>query len=684
MSRLRKSKLILVLALLFAIPAGIIFAPAPTNAVSGADFNPGRIIDDSVFYNSSSMSASQIQTFLNSKVPTCDTNGTQLSEFGGPDLNNDGKVQRWEWAKHNYNQTTFTCLKAYQQDIPQMEAASGLCGAINSANDRTAAQIIKDVSNACGINPQVLIVLLNKEQSLVVDTWPLNIQYNSATGFDCPDSAPCDPQYAGFFYQVYYAARQFKIYKAFPNDYNYIAGRTNNIYWHPDLSRCGSSQVFIQNQATAALYVYTPYRPNQAALDNLYGTGNSCSSYGNRNFWRMFSDWFGSTHDTTRKLQVTLYDAVTDQTGERAKIGYSLIRKPSSNVTIRFNVSSVSNIRIVGNASLTITPATWDKPELNTLIIAGLHNSDVTDIVHAYVVASTPTSSDNYFASLTSSQMEKARITNLPSDSTTVYRLYSSTYRQHRFTSSTDERSSLITQGWASEGTGFYTCRGGASTIVRMSKEGSHETRLADTSSTKYAQYRADGFTLEWPVGAAADNGNVPVYERYDPVLDRTLYTTSASEGLSAGFEDKGIAFYACSSDSKPIYRLYQPEYNKHFITDGESERDKAINQSAYRYENVSFYVCGDGDKNVYRLYRKSSNSHLYTTSVSERNSAVNNHGFVYEGVAFQVCNDSTRDVYRLYRKSSNSHLYTTSVSERNSAVNNHGFVYEGVAFQSL
>ena len=53
--------------------------------------------------------------------------------------------------------------------------------------------------------------------------------------------------------------------------------------------------MYIRNQATAALYIYTPYRPNQGALNNLYGTGDSCSSYGNRNFWRMFTDWFGST-----------------------------------------------------------------------------------------------------------------------------------------------------------------------------------------------------------------------------------------------------------------------------------------------------------------------------------------------------------------------------------------------------
>jgi hypothetical protein len=29
-------------------------------------------------------------------------------------------------------------------------------------------------------------------------------------------------------------------------------------------------------------------------LSNLYGTGNSCSSYGNRNFWRIYYEWFGN------------------------------------------------------------------------------------------------------------------------------------------------------------------------------------------------------------------------------------------------------------------------------------------------------------------------------------------------------------------------------------------------------
>lgn len=325
------SSLTLILACLVVSGFAIISQAPTTTAASGNDFKAGRIIDDAIFYNSSAMSVSEIQSFLNSKVPTCDTKGSQLSEFGGPDLNGDGKVQRWEWGKSKHNQTIFTCLKDYKQNTPQMEAASGLCGGVSARTNRSAAGIIYDVARACSINPQVLIVLLNKEQSLVVDTWPLNQQYKSATGFDCPDTAPCDPKFAGFFYQVYHAARQFKVYKAFPNSYNYIAGRTNNIYWHPDLGRCGSSQVFIENQATAALYIYTPYRPNQAALNNMYGTGNSCSSYGNRNFWRMFTDWFGSTRSVGEAAIFKRYNQLGGASGKMGEavsdIRCNLVRK---------------------------------------------------------------------------------------------------------------------------------------------------------------------------------------------------------------------------------------------------------------------------------------------------------------------------------------------------------------------
>lgn len=267
----------------------------PSFAVTGSDFKAGHIIDDAVFYNEGALDASSIQNFLNTQVPTCDTNGTRpAAEFGRSDINRAQYAALKGWQSPPY-----TCLKNYTQNIPQMEAASGYCNAIPAATNQSGAQIINSVAKACHISPQVLLVLLQKEQSLVLDTWPLNKQYTNATGFACPDTAPCDPAYGGFFYQVYYAARQFQVYKARPNSYNYVAGRTNNIYYNPNLSACGSSPVYIENQATAALYIYTPYQPNSAALNNLYGTGDGCSSYGNRNFWRLFSDWFGSTYSAT-------------------------------------------------------------------------------------------------------------------------------------------------------------------------------------------------------------------------------------------------------------------------------------------------------------------------------------------------------------------------------------------------
>lgn len=117
-------------------------------------------------------------------------------------------------------------------------------------------------------------------------------------GFACPDTAACDAKYYGFFNQVYGAAWQLKRYANPPGTSQYYTwyapGKSWNVRYHPNVA-CGSSPVLIQNQATANLYYYTPYQPNAASLAAGTGTGDSCSSYGNRNFYRYFADWFGST-----------------------------------------------------------------------------------------------------------------------------------------------------------------------------------------------------------------------------------------------------------------------------------------------------------------------------------------------------------------------------------------------------
>jgi hypothetical protein len=263
--------------------------PNRATALSGSEFRAGRIMDDGIFFNSGSMSEGQIQEFLNAKVPVCDTNGEKLiydSRYGDT-------VTRKVYAERRGVSTPFVCLKDYRQDTGNKSPEEMLCNG-HVAGNKSAARIIKEVADSCGVSPKVLIVLLQKEQSLVTDDWPWPRQYRSATGYGCPDTAPCDAQYYGFFNQVYNAARIYKYYAKYPNSFNHIAGRNNNVLYHPNTG-CGRSSVFIANQATAGLYNYTPYQPNAAALSNLYGTGDSCSAYGNRNFWRMFNDWFGGT-----------------------------------------------------------------------------------------------------------------------------------------------------------------------------------------------------------------------------------------------------------------------------------------------------------------------------------------------------------------------------------------------------
>lgn len=262
---------------------GFSLSAQSTSALAGSEFRAGRIIDDSVFFNPGPFNTQSIQSFLESKVPSCDTNGTKAY----------GSTTRAAYGASKGNPAPYTCLRDYRQDVSTKAAEPGLCNGINGGN-KSAAQIIHEVSQSCGINSRVLIVLLQKEQSLITDDWPWNIQYRSATGYGCPDTAPCDTDYYGFFNQVYAAARGYKYYAAHPDYFGYKHGRNNYIQYNPN-SGCSGAQTYIDNQATAGLYIYTPYQPNQAALNNLYGSGDGCSAYGNRNFWRMYNDWFGPT-----------------------------------------------------------------------------------------------------------------------------------------------------------------------------------------------------------------------------------------------------------------------------------------------------------------------------------------------------------------------------------------------------
>jgi len=187
-------------------------------------------------------------------------------------------------------------LKTLRQDVAtrakEVSSTTGnlICEEIKGGSKLLASTIIYRAQVACGISAKVILVTLQKEQGLITKSNPTDWNINQALGYGCPDDGGCSESYEGFGYQVYTGTRQFKAYKA--ANFAKQPG-TFNIAYHPYNSSCGTKSVKISNYATAALYNYTPYVPNAAALANLTGTGDKCSSYGNRNFWYYYNSWFG-------------------------------------------------------------------------------------------------------------------------------------------------------------------------------------------------------------------------------------------------------------------------------------------------------------------------------------------------------------------------------------------------------
>lgn len=228
----------------------------------GSAFDPGNLISDEEFFTKATMSVDEIQAFLNDKVPNC--------------------------------RAGYICMKDYVETTFSREPTV-LCDYYPGAENESAAQIVYKVSQACGVSVEALLVLIQKEQSLVTHTWPSTWRYEKATGYACPDTAPCDERYFGFYNQVYNAAKQFKRYSNPPGTSRFFTwfpvGQTTQVRLHPNAT-CGTIPVSIRNQATAGLYYYTPYTPNASAVVNISSVGDSCSSYGNRNFWRIYNFWF--------------------------------------------------------------------------------------------------------------------------------------------------------------------------------------------------------------------------------------------------------------------------------------------------------------------------------------------------------------------------------------------------------
>jgi len=622
----------LFLGTIFTVP-GVIANIAKASPVVG--FNAGRIIDDGVFTNSSSMDVGQIQAFLNSKVPTCDT-----------------------WHASGYGQNPpFTCLKDF------------------SENGRSAAQIIYDTARQYRINPQVLIVLLQKEQGLITDTWPLASQYRSATGYGCPDTAACDATYYGFTNQITWAAKMFRaVLNDSPTWYSpYILGN-NDILWSPNRS-CGSSTVNIQNRSTQALYDYTPYRPNQAALDAGYGAGDSCSSHGNRNFYLYFTGWFGSTSFTpvtkcdSKVAEVVCVWSVRKSDGSQfltsseTELGSAMFSYGWANEGIVFYASGTQKAGTVPIHRLLNDGThyyTADQSEYNSLLSAG---GWIDEGVPFYVYPSTASTNVSHG----------------------IYRLYNSTLKQYYWTLDENTKTYLMNTGYSLEPSPFNTFSG----LVDLALPATGRANIYSFKGYSGYFYTTSFSELEAVIKAGysyygvlttaneADTGT-PVYRLQ--ASGRHLYTANASERDIAvsryGYIYEGIGFYIDDSSAQ-IYRLTNANSNNYYYTASTDEVMSLANTDGWTYDDIVV------DNNitpspVYRFLNLLNNKHFYTIDINE-GSRITNKGWKYETVAFYADKSTGLPVYRLL--SHDKHFYTASTTERDLAVSKYGYQYEGIAF---
>lgn len=229
---LRKITIIILVGLFLAQP------------VLASEFNPNYIISDSEILDDTTMDLADIKEFLTSK-------GSYLATY----------------RTANYDDITKTAAEIiYDASLNNYD-----CDGVTLSDNPTQAER-KLKCKPVSINPQFLLVLLQKEQSLIEEsTIDKQSQLDWATGYGCPDTGGCNERWKGFGKQINSAALQFYSYIDEPQLYKYKVGETYTLT-NTDKE---DSVVTPANLATAALYNYTPHVYN-----------------GNYNFWKIWNRYF--------------------------------------------------------------------------------------------------------------------------------------------------------------------------------------------------------------------------------------------------------------------------------------------------------------------------------------------------------------------------------------------------------
>jgi len=317
--------LAIIWPLLFTAPA----ARAQFNI--DPSFNPNQIINDTDLLDYNSLSLTDIQNFLQNQ-------GSFLAGYVTPDTN--GVIKSAAQIIYDATNNNYDCDGVTLSATPTVAEKSVKCQHITT------------------VNPKLILVLLQKEASLISDPNPPQSHLDWAAGYGCPDGWVCNPYYKGFGKQVNSAALQFRDYMLNPQQYPFQAGQayevSNTLGPYASATANQTTIVIPQNQATAALYDYTPHVFNGnynfykfwnayfPQVDRIYPDGSVIQAAGDPNVWliengakRQFANWsaFTSRFSPNQIVAVTAADLNNYPTGDEIKFAnYSLVRTPDKKI----------------------------------------------------------------------------------------------------------------------------------------------------------------------------------------------------------------------------------------------------------------------------------------------------------------------------------------------------------------
>lgn len=341
--------------LFFILAIGVFFANQEARAQG---FDPNNIISDLEILDYSTMDLNDIQKFL-------ETKGSYLASYSCADA--FGITRKASEIIYNAATRSYDCDQASLSDNPTDEERNLKCQKVT-------------------INPKFLLVLLQKEQSLIEESSPSQRNLDWATGYGCPDSGGCNSRWQGFGKQINSAALQFRDYMDRPQFYTYQVGNTYTIKNtnQPD------SVIIPANLATAALYNYTPHVYNgnfnfnkiwMRYFTKVYPDGSLLQADGEAGVWliqngvkRPFVSKGAllSRFDPKKIIVVNKSDLDTYDIGAPIKFPqYSLIRSPRGTIFLlvdnkKRGFTTLAAFKKMGFNSGEVVNASWE--DINSYI----------------------------------------------------------------------------------------------------------------------------------------------------------------------------------------------------------------------------------------------------------------------------------------------------------------------------